>query len=58
MLDRRMYLWRKIVGGAAQRPCSIRAVFCEAKIGNFDMAVDGQEDIFGFEIAIHDVEGV
>ena len=30
--------------------------FCEAKVGDFDVSVVVEEDVFGFEVAVDDVE--
>lgn len=47
-------LGSKIVRSAAQRPSSCSAVFGEPEIGQFDMTISGEEDVFRFEIAIND----
>ena len=53
---RLIYLGRQIVGGTAKRPCCIRAVFCKPKVGNFDVSIETEEDVFGFEVTINNIK--
>lgn len=49
------YLWREIVGCAAQRPRRRRTGFCEAKVCDFYVPVAVEKDVFGLEVAVDDV---
>ena len=46
---------RKIVRSTAKRPCDIWHVFGEAEIGDLDMAMSIEKQVFGLEIAVDDV---
>jgi len=45
----------QIVRRATQRPGSPLAVLRETKVGDFDMTVIGEEDIFWFEVTVDDL---
>lgn len=53
---RLIHLGREIVGCTAKRPCCIRAVFCKPKVGNFDVPIETEEDVLGFEITINNIK--
>jgi hypothetical protein len=48
----------KVVGCTAERPSCEGARFCEPEIGNFDMSIKVEEDVFGFKVTIDNIEGV
>ena len=52
------YFRRQIVRRAAKSPCNIRYVFCKAEIGNLDMPVSVEEQIFWLQVAINDVQSM
>jgi len=52
------YFRCEVVGSAAQRPCSRRTRFREAEICYFDVPVVIQQDVFGLEVTVNDVESV
>ena len=54
-MRRLIHLGREIVGGAAKCPRCIRAVFSKPKVGNFDVSIETEEDVLGFEITINDI---
>jgi len=68
--DNREYLFitinqRRFEGGqrdrselTAEGPRDIWNMFGESEIGNLDVTVGSKEDVFGFEIAVDDIEGV
>ncbi len=47
-----------VVGRAAQRPRYVRDKFGKAKVGDLDVPVCAQQQVFRLEIAIDDVEPV
>jgi hypothetical protein len=47
-----------IIRSSTQCPSDIRDVLGKAKVGDLDMAIGAEEEIFWFEIAVDDVEGV
>lgn len=51
-----IHLGREIVGCTAKRPCCVRAVFCKPKVGNFDVSIEAEEDVLGFEITINNIK--
>jgi hypothetical protein len=48
----------EIFGCAAESPRTVVDNFCEAKVREAEVAAGVEEQVFGFEIAIDDVEGV
>ena len=51
----RTYLGRKVVWGAAERPDGRHARLCEAEVCELDVAVAGEQNILGLEVAVDDV---
>jgi hypothetical protein len=52
------YFRRKIIGGSAERPGDVWHLFREPKVGDLEMAVAVEEQIFGFQIAVYNVLAV
>jgi hypothetical protein len=55
---RRDHFWCEIVGGPAKCPCNVRHLLCEAEIGNLQVAMSVEEQVFWLEIAINDIQRV
>jgi hypothetical protein len=55
-VKRLIHLGREIVRCTTKRPCCIRAVFCKPKVGDFDVSIETEEDVLGFEITINNIE--
>jgi hypothetical protein len=49
------HLGRQVIGGSAERPCNVGHLFCEAKVGNLQMPMAVQEQVFRLQIAVDDV---
>jgi hypothetical protein len=50
-----IYLGREVVRSPTKCPCCIWAVLCKSKVGNLDVTIETEEDVFGFEITINNV---
>lgn len=49
------HFWGKIVRSATKCPGDIRHLLREAKIGNLDMTMSVQEQVFGFQVTVDDI---
>jgi hypothetical protein len=52
------YLWGYIVWCSAQCPRRGSAELGEPKVGDFDMTIDIQENIFWLQVPVNDIETV
>jgi hypothetical protein len=52
---RRNYFRRQVVGRAAQRPCDVRDLLGEPEVGDLEMAVAVEQQIFRLQVAVDDV---
>lgn len=49
-------LWRQIIRRTAKRPRNVRHILGKPKVGDFDVSVRSEEDVFRLEVAVDDVE--
>jgi hypothetical protein len=47
-----------IIRRPTQRPRDIRHKLCKPKVGHLDVSVGTEQQVFGFQVAVDDVEGV
>ena len=52
------YFGRKVIGRPTECPCGIGAVLSKPKVGELDMPIAVQENVFGLEVTIYDVSRV
>jgi hypothetical protein len=49
------HLGRKVIGGSTERPCNVRHLFCEAKVGNLQVPMSVEEQIFRLQVAVNNI---